>query len=97
MNQKVTQPALTAHASRRMRQRGLPPLILDWLYAFGEEQHDGHGGVVLYFNKQARRRIERSVGRNAVRRLADWLNTYAVVSSDGKVVTAGYRYRRIKH
>lgn len=89
-------PLLTAHASTRAQQRGLPPLVLDWLHAFGEEHHDSRGATILFFNKVARRRLERAVGREPVRRMQQWLNAYAVVSNDGKLVTAGHRYKRIR-
>jgi hypothetical protein len=86
---------MTGHAAKRLQQRGLPPLVLDWLTAYGQEHHDGHGATILYFNKPARRRLERAVGRLPLRRMADWLNAYAVISTDGALITAGHRYRRI--
>jgi hypothetical protein len=86
----------THHAIARAQQRGLPPLVLDWLATYGEEQHDGHGATILYFNKPARRRLQRAVGRLPLRRMADWLNAYAVISTDGALITAGHRYSRIR-
>lgn len=88
---------LTAHAATRVQQRALPPLVLDWLHTYGHEHHDGRGATVLFFNKTARRRLERGVGREPVRRMKQWLNAYAVVSDDGQVVTAGHRFKRIWH
>ena len=88
-------PLLTGHASRRLQQRALPPLVIDWLHAYGREHHDHRGGVILYFDRRARRRLERDVGRQPVRRMKEWLNAYAVVGGDGRLVTAGHRYDRI--
>ena len=88
---------LTTHAAARVQQRALPPLVLDWLHTYGREHHDGRGATVLFFDKPARRRLERGVGREPVRRMKQWLNTYAVVGGDGQVVTAGHRFKRIRH
>ena len=52
--------------------------------------------VILHFNKSSRRRLERAVGREPVRRMKDWLNAYAIVSAEGRLVTAGYRFKRIR-
>lgn len=88
---------LTKHAAARIQQRALPPLVLDWLHTYGHEQHDGRGAMILFFNKSARRRLERAVGREPVRRMKQWLNAYAVVSTVGQVITAGHRCTRIHH
>lgn len=86
----------TYHASTRLQQRGIPPLIIQWLEDYGREVHDGHGGVILCFDKDAKRRLQRVVGREPVRRLNDWLDIYAVYSLDGRLITTGHRYQRIK-
>jgi hypothetical protein len=80
-----------------MQQRGIPPLVVQWLEDFGEEVHDHHGAIILHFGKRAKRRLEQSVGREPVRRMNDWLKAYLVLSMDGIRITAGIRYRRIKH
>ncbi len=41
---------VTRHAQVRMQQRGVPPLILEWLLKYGAIEHDGHGGHVRYFD-----------------------------------------------
>lgn len=87
----------TYHAIARAQQRGIPPLIIHWLEDFGRQTYDGHGARVLWFDKSARRNLERSVGRESVRRMHEWLNAYAVVSLDGPVITVGRRYKRVKH
>lgn len=83
------------HASTRAQQRGLPPLVLQWLEDFGRESHDGQGAVVRYFDRPARRALERSVGREPVRRMSEWMDGYAVVALDGSLITVGHRYKRI--
>ena len=87
---------MTAHAHIRMKQRWLPPLVLHWLDAYGDERHDGHGATIQYFSKPARRRLERDIGREPVRRMHEYLDAYAVYGTDGGLITAGHRYQRIR-
>ncbi len=83
----------TLHAQRRSQQRGIPPLISHWLLDYGEEQFDGHGGIVRYFTPQAVRSLERDIGRDPVRRMSEFLRCYLVQSSvDGAVITVGKRH-----
>ena len=85
--------ALTRHAQARMQQRAIRADALDCLLEFGREAFDHRGGVVLYFDKAARRRLLRSdPGAKEVERLA---RCYAVLSAGGEVLTVGHRYRRI--
>ena len=46
---------MTYHATIRSQQRGIPPLILQWLDLYGEEEYDGHGAVIRYFSRASRR------------------------------------------
>jgi hypothetical protein len=86
----------TKHAQRRAQQRCIPPLINEWLDRFGEQAHDGRGAVIVYFSKRSRRRMERQLGREPVRRLADKLNAYRVEdATTGSIVTCGYRTKRV--
>lgn len=89
--------SLSAHARIRSQQRGIPPLIVEWLERFGDEIHDHMGGVVLHFSKRSVRDLERNVGREPVRRMNEFLACYAVIGTDGQVITVGKRYKRIKH
>lgn len=86
----------STHARIRAQQRGIPPLIDQWLDEYGEEQFDGHGGVIVFLTKRSRRRMEREMGREPVRRLEEFLDTYKIVSShDGHTITLGHRTKRI--
>ena len=87
--------SLTTHASIRSQQRGIPPLVLDWLETYGDESFDHHGAVILHFSKRSVRRLERAVGRQPVCKLKEYLRCYAVLS-DGHVVTVGKHFKRIK-
>jgi len=86
---------LTKHSSERMQQRAIPPLIVDWLMAYGATEYDHHGAEIHYFDKKARRQLERDFGGLIVRRLDDLLDTYLVVGTDGGVITVGHREQRI--
>lgn len=85
------------HATSRSQQRGIPPFIHTLLDIYGHEAYDGHGSVVLYFDKNSRRRMEHDMGREPVRKLAEWHDSYKVVSiGDGCTITVGRRYARIR-
>ena len=86
----------SAHCRIRQQQRGIPNLVLDWLMDYGQEQHDGHGATIRYFDRRARRAVERRVGREPVRRLHEFMDAYAVVGRDGSLITTGHRYNRIR-
>lgn len=49
----------SSHAAARAQQRCIPPLVDQWLDQFGEEKHDGQGGVLLYFSRASIRAMER--------------------------------------
>lgn len=87
----------TKHAQDRAQQRGIPPFIDQMLDLYGREQYDGHGGVILFLDKVSIRCMERDMGREPVRRFAEWHNAYKVKSStDGHTITIGHRCARIR-
>lgn len=85
----------TKHAQTRAQQRGIPPMVDQWLDLYGQEEHDGHGAVILYLDKKSRRNMERDLGRLPVARLAEWLDAYKVKDGDGRTITVGHRYRHL--
>ena len=87
----------TKHARQRAQQRGVPPLIQEWLSAYGEEVHDGHGGICRYFSRRSIRSMERDFGRAPLRRMNDFMDCYLVEASEsGRVITVGRRYKPIR-
>ena len=86
----------TRHAELRAQQRGIPPMIDQWLDLYGQEEHDGHGGVVVYLNKLSIRHMERDMGRRPVARMSEWFDTYKVRASNGETITIGHRTRRVR-
>ena len=87
---------LSPHARVRMQQRGISQRALFCLLDYGREAHGHDGSVTVYFDKTARRRLERDTGPDARRQLARLGRLYAVVGGDGGVVTVGHRYRRLR-
>ena len=87
--------SVTNHAQKRAQQRSIPPLITDWLLDFGSTSYDKRGAQIQYFDKDARRRLEREVGRQVVRRLSDFLDCYAVFD-EGVLITTGWRLKRLR-
>ena len=88
--------AQSAHYSVRGQQRGLPPFVGMLLDAYGCQQYDGRGAIIRYFNKKSRRQMEHDMGREPIRRIAEWLDAFKVEScEDGSTVTIGHRYKRI--
>jgi hypothetical protein len=76
-----------------MKARSIPPLIIDWLLRYGSTRFDGRGAVIHYFDKAARRRLEKDVGRAIVRKTKEFLDCYAVFVDD-VLITAGWHYKR---
>lgn len=86
---------MNAHTHAQVRAQQRPPLVEEWLDAFGEECYDGRGARVKYFSRRA---LERTIGRGPVRKMAEYLDAYKVESvADGCTITLGHRYKRIRH
>lgn len=87
----------TQHAVARARQRGIPPLIEQWLDAYGQQDYDGNGARRVFFSKASIRQMERDFGRAPIQKLSEWLDVYKVEdSSSGYVITIGHRYRHLR-
>ena len=87
----------TNHAATRSQQRGIPPLINNWLLDYGHEIYDGRGGVIRCFTHTSIRAMERDIGRAPLKRMSEFLRCYLVQSSrDGVVITVGKRHQK-KH
>lgn len=85
---------LTVHARRRLQQRAIPPMMLDYLDRFGTAERCG-GSERIFFDKASRRRLAKHMGGDAALRSVErWLGIYAVVGDNGNIVTVGHRTRR---
>ena len=87
---------LTTHAQQRMQQRGITRETVDYVLTYGRVSHDNHGGRVVWLDKRSRLRMEQVEGRRLLRRLDKSLNAYVITDGEGRVVTVGHRYRRIR-
>lgn len=85
---------LTKHAHTRQVQRGIPPLIIDWLQDYGTRFYDGHGAEVVQFDKDSRRRLAKAVGEQVLKRMGEFFDVYIVLGADGAVITTGWRSKR---
>ena len=85
---------VTRHARARMQQRGIRAEVLEALLDYGREVHAGGGCDLVFFDKRARARLARENAALAseAKRVC---NSYAIVASDGAVITVGHRHRRI--
>lgn len=85
---------LTAHARARMQQRGISAAALDALLDFGRTTRAGRGRELVFFDRKAREHLERAKAL-AAGEATRVCNSYAIIGSDGKVITVGHRFRRI--
>lgn len=81
---------LTEHAQIRAQQRGIPPLLMQWLIEYGAEAKAPGGATRRFFDKAARKRLAKAVGVQIVDRLGSLLDTYLIEATDsGRVITVG--------
>ena len=85
---------LSHHARARMQQRGISAATVEALLDFGREVHVDRGCDLVFFDKRARARLAKANPRAAAE--AERISkSYAILGSDGTVITVGHRYRRI--
>lgn len=88
---------LTQHAQVRAQQRGIPPLLIQWLIEFGSEAKAPGGAMRLHFDRAARKRLAKAVGAQIVDRLGSLLDAYLVEANEtGRVITVAHRIDRIR-
>lgn len=87
--------ACTAHARVRMQQRRIPIETLNLLNDYGDEARTRNGWII-YFGKRAKHRMERAGLTPCSNGSRKQLDCFMIESDDGPIVTAGYRYRRLR-
>lgn len=87
---------LLPHAEIRAQQRGVDRQVLDCLLAHGRREFDHFGCEIVYFDDAAYDRVARHESRQMWLKVVEAKHLYAVVNSNGAVVTTGYRYRRVQ-
>ena len=85
---------MTNHARIRSCQRGIPPLIIEWLDEFGAVSYDHHGGRIRFFDRRSRKLLSKRFGKVIVDRMGDLMNAY-LVEADGNVITVAHRQKHI--
>jgi hypothetical protein len=85
----------TEHATKRVQQRAIPPLVIDLLLQFGANESAGDGASKVFFDKASRRRVKAYAGPLA-RALDEHLDLYAVIAADNTVITVAHRFERIR-
>ena len=86
--------SLTLNAQTRLDQRGISPVIVDWLEQYGVIEPQ-NGSELIYFNQLSLKRLAKYTGgiSNKIDKLK---SIYLVRGSNGKIITAGYRDESIK-
>lgn len=86
---------MTHHARARLRQRGIGLDVLDCLLRYGREQHDHRGATIVVFDRKALEAMRRVEAPGVAQAAQNSRRIYAVVGSDGQVLTAGHRVKRV--
>ncbi len=86
---------ITHHAQARLQQHGIPAIVIERLLDFGHQMHDHRGGTILFFDHRARNTLRRQIASDSFKQIESHLDIYAVLGSDGVVVTVGHRTQRI--
>lgn len=87
---------LTQHAQARMQQRGIPAEVVEQLIDFGRVTHDHQGGRIAWFDRASRLRLQRECAGTFYRAVEKHLDAYVILDRQGRVVTVGHRFRRIR-
>lgn len=91
MNMKLG--IISSHARMSMKRRGIPPLALETLFAYGRIEHDQRGSRVVYFSSVGKAALSKSLPAKQIDR---WADMYAVLDAQNEVITVGYRTNRIR-
>ena len=87
--------ALTTHARARMQQRGIRPEAIAALLDFGCARYlHSKGRELVFFDKKAQARFAKA-NPDVAREAGRLRRTYAILGSDGIVITVGHRDRRV--
>lgn len=72
---------LTRHAAIRQQKRCIPPLVVDWLLAYGRRD-PSFGAIKVRFDRRARKELAREVGDRVVSLVSKCLSAALVVDRD---------------
>ena len=86
----------TEHASQRRQQRGIDPLAIDLLLAYGDQRRS-RGASLYFLTTDARRRLASDFGEDLASRLLPKMDLLVVESDQGEVITVARRTRRVRN
>ena len=82
----------TKHAAVRAQKRCVPPLVMEWLLAYGRRV-PSHGAVRVSFDRRARRELARDMGKPVISQVGRFLNASLVVdASTDRVITVMWNH-----
>ena len=84
------------HAQIRMQQRAITADMLEILLDFGQVKFNGQGTEILTFPKKVVKHLKKELNHKVFMKIERHLNLYAIMSSDGELITTGYRTKRLK-
>ena len=84
------------HAQIRMQQRAITADMLESLLDFGQVKFNGQGTEILTFPKKVVKHLKKELNHKVFMKIERHLNLYAIMSSDGELITTGYRTKRLK-
>ena len=84
------------HAQIRMQQRAITADMLESLLDFGQVKFNGQGTEILTFPKKVVTHLKKELNHKVFMKIERHLNLYAIMSSDGELITTGYRTKRLK-
>ena len=84
------------HAQIRMQQRAITADMLESLLDFGQIKFNGQGTEILTFPKKVVKHLKKELNHKVFMKIERHLNLYAIMSSDGELITTGYRTKRLK-
>ena len=88
---------MSKHAAVRQQQRGIPPVVVDLLLDWGcAVPAEGEDCTRYFFDKNARRSIKAHYGQMASQ-VSRYLDCYAVVSEEGRVITVAHQIKKFNH
>ncbi len=90
-----TSIGMTKHALARLQQRGVDRDLLHCLLAYGHHEPDHKGCNLVTFDGKAMEDLARYESKAFKAKATGTRKLYAVIDSDGVVVTAGHRVRRV--
>jgi hypothetical protein len=86
---------ITKHAAQRLQQRGITQTAVDLILQFGIEYHRPGGAVEYLFTRKSAIELERDM--KECRNMISKLRGRALLVTDGRLKTAYYRSKKLRH